>query len=393
MKYVEAAVSILKKLNENNYQAYFVGGYVRDKILGLELNDIDIATNALPKNLKEIFSSCKETGLKYNSVCVLVDNYEFEITTFRKDIQYFDNRHPIVDNVNSIEEDLRRRDFTINALAMDINGNVIDIFNGLEDLKNKTIKAIGIPQNRFEEDALRMLRAFYLVSKLDFQIEKGTLDAIREKKELVANLSNFRIMQELGKIIRHNKNNECFKLMISIEFQNVLKGLERGIKYIVENDIITSNVLEFYTICFYLNGEILKDWPFTKKDKEKMEKYIFLMDKDISALNMFLYGVEQIKYINNLNRLIKRNYLTDDEINNIEEELVIHSFKDVDISVNEIKEHISRLDGSWIGDLQEKIIIEIINGNLLNQKEEIIKYIEEEGKYGKHRNDDNICKS
>ena len=158
MTYLEAGIEVIKLIELNGYEAYFVGGFVRDYLLGIDSNDIDIATNALPNQIANIFQVVN-SGIKYNCVTVIYEGYSFETTTYRLETAYKDYRHPTYEVGKVLTDDLRRRDFTINAMAMNKNLEVIDIFGGLNDLKEGVIKTVNDPQKRFTEDALRMLRA------------------------------------------------------------------------------------------------------------------------------------------------------------------------------------------------------------------------------------------
>ncbi len=153
------ALPILNTLKDAGYEAYFVGGSVRDTLLGLPIHDVDIATSAYPEEVKQIFNKTVDTGIEHGTVMVLDHGEGYEITTFRTESTYQDYRRPEkVEFVRSLQEDLKRRDLTINALAMDAAGEIIDLFDGLTDLKMKVIRAVGDPNERFNEDALRMMR-------------------------------------------------------------------------------------------------------------------------------------------------------------------------------------------------------------------------------------------
>ena len=179
MTYLEAGLEVLNIIEMNGYEAFFVGGFVRDYILGVESNDIDITTNALPSQISKLFTVVN-TGIKYNSVTIIYEGYSFETTTYRLEGDYKDYRHPVYEVGKSLLDDLKRRDFTINAMAMDKELNVIDLFGGQEDLKNKIIRTVSEPQRRFSEDALRILRATYFAAKLGFSIELNTLNAMKK---------------------------------------------------------------------------------------------------------------------------------------------------------------------------------------------------------------------
>lgn len=200
MKYLDKGISLINKIKSYGYDAYLIGGYVRDFLLNIQSNDIDVATSMPIELLKKEFNY-KDNGAKYLSITITFEGVNFEITHFRKDIEYIDNRHPIVEEIDNLFDDTVRRDFTINALAIDCNKKIIDYHNGLEDLEKKQIKTIGEPNKRFEEDSLRILRALYFASKLNFKIEDDTLEAIKEKTYLLANLSNERIYEYFVKIL------------------------------------------------------------------------------------------------------------------------------------------------------------------------------------------------
>lgn len=200
-KFAEKAIEILEK---RGFEGYVVGGCVRDLLMGKAPHDWDICTNANPQEIVSIFSEYKviETGVKHGTVTVIIDRISLEITTFRIDGEYSDNRRPDgVKFVSDIKEDLARRDFTINAMAYSNKTGLIDCFGGQADLGEKLIKCVGNPDTRFHEDALRVLRALRFSSQLSFEIEKETFDSILKNKELLKNISAERIASELNKLL------------------------------------------------------------------------------------------------------------------------------------------------------------------------------------------------
>lgn len=193
---------IIEKLRACGYEAYFVGGCVRDILLGRQVHDWDITTSALPEQVMQCFEDCAPTGISHGTVTVRFCNTEAEVTTYRSDGNYRDGRHPEqVTFVKTLAEDLKRRDFTINALAMDVEGKVIDLHGGLWDLQLRYVRCIGDPAVRFREDALRMLRAVRFAAQLGFQIEKQTELGIRMCSELSRELSTERMKDEMEKIL------------------------------------------------------------------------------------------------------------------------------------------------------------------------------------------------
>lgn len=200
----DAPKQLMKVLLEAGYEAYVVGGCVRDFLLGHEPHDWDICTNALPDQMKECFASYHviETGLQHGTLTVMVDHVGYEITTYRIDGEYTDHRHPdSVQFVGRLQEDLMRRDFTINAMAADISGKIRDFYDGQFDLKHKLIRCVGDPNKRFTEDPLRILRAMRFESKLGFTVEESTEDAMRRHRHLLQHISAERINSELTGIL------------------------------------------------------------------------------------------------------------------------------------------------------------------------------------------------
>lgn len=194
--------TIISRLQDAGYEAYAVGGCVRDSYMGRIPNDWDITTNALPAQVKEIFRRTIDVGIEHGTVKVMMGNDGYEVTTYRIDGEYEDSRHPKeVTFTSDLAEDLRRRDFTINAMAYSEKTGLVDLFGGMQDLKDGVIRAVGDPAERFDEDALRMLRALRFSAAFDFKIEDETAKAISRLRGNLANISAERIRTELEKLI------------------------------------------------------------------------------------------------------------------------------------------------------------------------------------------------
>lgn len=204
MQIPQAVLTAIKQLNQNGYEAYLVGGCVRDHVLHIPPHDFDLCTSATPPEMQKVFSAFRtiETGLKHGTLTVLIDNEPLEITTFRLDGEYLDNRHPKeVIFTRTLENDLSRRDFTINAMAYHPEKGLTDLFCGREDCEHKIIRCVGDAATRFEEDALRILRALRFAGRLEFTVEAETKQAIFRQKELLHRISAERIASELSGLL------------------------------------------------------------------------------------------------------------------------------------------------------------------------------------------------
>ncbi len=198
----EGVAKILKVLSGQGFEAYLVGGCVRDAVMGREPKDWDIATDARPEEVGRLFEKTADTGIKHGTISVILGNKCYEVTTFRIDGGYADSRHPDrVEFTSRLEDDLRRRDFTINAMAWDPERGIIDPFGGMRDISDRVIRTVGKPADRFGEDALRMLRAIRFAAVLGFGIEAGTLDGIRQNSSLISRISAERIREELTAVL------------------------------------------------------------------------------------------------------------------------------------------------------------------------------------------------
>ena len=252
MNIPEPARKIIDRLNEHGYEAYVVGGCVRDMILKREPGDWDITTSARPEQVKALFTRTLDTGIQHGTVTIMVGKEGYEVTTFRVDGDYTDGRHPdTVTFTPSLEEDLKRRDFTINAMAYNHNTGLVDIFGGREDIEGKVIRCVGNPTERFTEDALRILRAIRFSAQLGFEIEDATRQAITQIAPNLVHVSKERIQVELTKLLLSDRP-EAMKLVY-----------ETGISpYVSET--------------FHKMGEMIGNMPVTVPAKKSLRWALFL---------------------------------------------------------------------------------------------------------------------
>lgn len=239
-----AVKKALENLESHGFKGYLIGGSVRDLIMGRAVGDIDITTDAEPFQILSVFKDCKtvETGIKHGTVTVFIDGIPCEITSFRQESIYSDNRHP--DNVTfskSLKDDVLRRDFTMNSIAADLRGNIVDLTDGKRDIENKIIRAVGNPLKRFQEDALRILRALRFSSVLSFTIEDDTKNALLKERERLKSISSERINTEFCKLLSGENAVEILR-----EYHSVIEVFLPEIKKSVDFD--QKNPHHIYTV-------------------------------------------------------------------------------------------------------------------------------------------------
>lgn len=374
---MQDAIYILKKLKQNNYQAYIVGGAVRDYLLKIKSNDIDITTNAKPEEVEKLFKKTIPTGIKFGTITVRLNNKSYEVTTFRKDSLYKDNRHPDKINYSSdVEEDVLRRDFTINGLLMDENYKIYDYTDGIKDLKTGVLRAIGDPNMRFKEDALRMLRLFYFVSKLNFEVEEDTLKAVKKNRKLIENISSERVYQELNKMITSTNTLKAFNLLVETNIYKNLIGLSKGIEIFVEKKIKPTKDL-FFALSFYLNKKIPSYWKLSNN-----EKYLFIKVNEILKNNtkitnylLYKYGLKPCLISADILNIINNQKIKKEDIILKYNNLPIKSLKDLDISSKRIIKLKNKETGPWLGKLLEQLVKNILDYKLKNNKKDLEEYI------------------
>ena len=235
----KGAEKIINILEDNGYEAYAVGGCIRDTLMGKIPNDWDITTNCMPDDMIRCFDGYRiiDTGLKHGTVTVLIDGQGYEVTTYRQDGEYTDNRHPDqVTFVTDLASDLSRRDFTINAMAYNHKRGLVDLFGGKEDIEKKIIRCVGSPEKRFSEDALRILRALRFASVLDFSIDQATSQAILDLKDSLDNISKERINVEFTKLLCGKRNVEIIRdyfdvICVFIPEMKPMKGFDQKTRW------------------------------------------------------------------------------------------------------------------------------------------------------------------
>lgn len=348
--------SILEKLENNGYIAYIIGGYVRDYLLDKKSYDIDICTNAYPSDVKRLLNlDIKESN--YGNITFKIEKYTFTITTFRKEILY-KNRKPIkIEYINNLDEDIIRRDFTINTIALDKNNNIIDKLDGMKDLKNKKIKLIG-DSSRLKEDPLRIIRAIRFSTILDFDIDDYLKENIIINKKYVSTIPLNKIKEEIDKILMSNNVKKGFNLLKTFDLLDYI-----GIKY---KSVVYINNLN----AMWAQLELIKDYPFTKEDKKEIKIYKDIISNgSIDNYVLYKYGLKHVLVVSKIFNLKQK------EIQDKYNKLAIKNRDELNITLEEINMLINDYKKSKI--VEDDIIKKILNNNLKNNNNALIKYIKE----------------
>ncbi len=426
--------NIIEILEGKGFEAYIVGGCVRDSLLGISPKDYDITTNALPQFVMSLFPKVILTGIEHGTVTVNFNNENYEVTTFRNDGEYKDGRHPEkVEFVSNLNEDLQRRDFTINAMVYNPKTGFKDYFNGLKDLKSNVIRTVGNPEKRFKEDGLRMMRAVRFSAQLNFTIEENTFNAIKKLNFRILKVSKERIRDEFNKILLYNPEKlielkNCGLLELIIQDINKTYEFNQNNKYhkynLFEHSVLAAKNIEpklylrltmllhdfgkidsevidskgishFYGHEKYSQERALNFLKLMKYDNKTIKKvYVLIkyhdcrLEDKISVKNILnKIGLELFKDLikikkadlsaKNLN-MCREAFANIIRIENYLKEILdnneCYSISQLAINGKDLME--LAIEGKKIGEVLEYILKMVINDNNLNKREILIKLVE-----------------
>lgn len=387
----EAGRSVIRTLESEGYAAYFVGGYVRDLLLNRPLNDVDVATSALPEQVMEIFDHGIPTGIAHGTVTVLLDSIPIEVTTFRQETGYKDHRHPdAVFFVDKIEEDLSRRDFTINAMAMDLQGKLIDPYGGYTDLQNRIIRGVGNPETRFLEDPLRMLRGIRFASQLNFSIEEGTFSSIKKCASSIDYIAMERIQSEWNKAIQSTGAETALQMLVATGLYQYIAGMQIGVEGWREAGKLPFPLhrlpsLSLRLAFLFLQGKregkalsILKSMKYDRKTMDHVIELIkmveiFRLKKDRKSIleALLLHGGERAIESATLFDTLEQTSLTS-QVQGIYNGMVVKSLQELAIKGDELQQNIKRKPGPWIGKVLHNLSMEVNLGLIPNEKNSLM---------------------
>ncbi|HBL3845774.1 TPA: CCA tRNA nucleotidyltransferase [Staphylococcus aureus] len=389
----EQARPILEQIQDNGFEAYYVGGSVRDYVMGRNIHDIDITTSATPDEIESIFSHTIPVGKEHGTINVVFNDENYEVTTFRAEEDYVDHRRPSgVTFVRDLYEDLQRRDFTMNAIAMDTAYKLYDYFDGQQDINNRIIRTVGIAEERFQEDALRMIRCLRFQSQLSFDIAMETFEAMRTQMADIKFLSIERIVIELTKLMRGINVEESFNHLKSLKAFNYMPYFEQlDMNQInVTEPIDLELLIAIVSVKFDINYS-LKPLKLSNRQVKDINQYIQIMNALPSIitkeqLKMFVYDYDTnlIKNVMVAADVLKANNIQGHEplivnLQTIDEtlhRLPMHNRKDMMVNGGVLMAHLNAKSGPWLKDVLRQIEIAIVTGKVSNEETEILKWVD-----------------
>lgn len=384
------ASPILTTLVSNGHEGYFVGGCVRDLLLQKDIHDIDIATSATPNEVIQLFKKVIPVGIEHGTVIVRHEGESYEVTTYRQDGQYTDHRRPNdVRFVTNLAEDLRRRDFTINALAMDRNGHITDLFHGQEDLEKKLIRTVGNAVERFQEDALRILRAVRFSSQLGCTIQEDTLKAMYVIRSQIQHLAVERITVELTKLFQGQHVAKAIQYIIDIRLDEQLPIFQVGysdiFKDLKEKIIPLQSFAEVIAIFHLLEPTIkIHDWTRNYKCSNNIKNdalklinaYHFYRSHGLDNWLLYILPKKLWGGWMRLVFVIDNTIIQQEQLEDIDRSLPIQERSQLNLDGNDLMDWFPhRTKGKWIKSILEEVEYLVVSMQLANEKKLIKEWV------------------
>lgn len=385
----KCAFAIIETLESYGYKGYIVGGAIRNLLMGIPVNDIDITTDCLPEQMIRIFERTVPVGIEHGTVIALIEDFPFEVTTFREDGEYKDHRRPdSVNFVTSLKVDLERRDFTVNAIAAD-KYQLYDYFDGTKHIEDRLIQAVGNPALRFEEDALRIIRALRFMSVLDFQIEQETLENMKQSAQYLEAVSIERIIIELCKLLSGINVTRSLKLFFELGINRYIPFFKDMKPYIVTQPVL---LYEYISSYIFLHDQTLSQTlpqlKLSNAEKRNIKETIKLLhhlvegDRTIEYL-LYHFGLDFFKRTLSLAKAVNIealhiNYKAYDEksLSEIYDGLPIQSRESLAINGTILMEYYKRKGGPWIKDILGITENAVLHNEVQNTKNTLLEWID-----------------
>ncbi|MGW5980441.1 CCA tRNA nucleotidyltransferase [Bacillus mycoides] len=392
MERFNKASSIIEMLKQHGHEAYFVGGSVRDLIIDRPIGDIDIATSALPEEVMAIFPRHVPVGLEHGTVIVVENGEPYEVTTFRTESEYEDFRRPSsVQFVRSLEEDLKRRDFTMNAIAMTEEGEMVDLFAGKEAIRLKEITTVGDAADRFQEDALRMMRAIRFVSTLGFSLEIKTKQAIETYGHLLEHIAIERITVEFEKLLTGTYCVNGLQELVETKLFSHLPYLQMSEERLLKAtqykwDSFETDV-EAWAFFLYCIGEehpsvFLRQWKFSNKKIKDIVAVLLAIrsrkEKEWDTILLYKTGIRIAEMAERVYEAIIESYNSASvkQVQSLFHALPIKNRQEMNVTGNDLLSWADKKPGPWVAEMLQNIEEAIVQGDLVNKKEDIREWLQ-----------------
>ena len=390
----EQAKPLLEQLEHHGYQAYYVGGCVRDYLMERPIHDIDITTSATPDEVEALFDKTIPVGKEHGTINVVYQGENYEITTFRAEAEYTDHRRPSeVYFVRELYEDVKRRDFTMNALAMDTDYQLHDYFNGRADIHHKLIRTVGEAQERFDEDALRILRGLRFQAQLGFDIEQATYTAMKSNCSSLEYLSVERVVVELRKLLSGDEASRGYRNMVDMEAFNYLP-------YFNHYDMNKMQVVEplaFTTFLAILNVQQPLEMPLAhlkiSNDEKKEVAKLTAMIQALPSLTtkkqlrtyIYDYGAKEAKMCFLLQESLIANDIATasplifniQTIEEIAQQLPIRQRNELDVTGKDLMSHTGLKGGKWVKHALRELELAVVNEQVINQHKALLEWMDQ----------------
>ncbi|MEQ9764354.1 CCA tRNA nucleotidyltransferase [Streptococcus sp. ZJ151] len=386
----EEALPLLEKIKKAGFEAYFVGGSVRDVLLDRPIHDVDIATSSYPEETKAIFERTVDVGIEHGTVLVLENGHEYEMTTFRTEDVYVDYRRPSsVSFVRSLKEDLKRRDFTVNAFALNEDREVIDLFDGLTDLENRVLRAVGIASERFNEDALRIMRGIRFSASLDFDIDKQTLVAMSACAPLLEKISVERSFIEFDKLLMAPHWSKGLDALVATGAYDYLPDFQgtaskwRAFQTLIKKDYQFLSSEQAWTAVMIVLAitqpkGFLKKWKtsvqFQKRVTQMIEVFQARQSSPLTSWQVYQYGKELIQEVESLRTAFEME-ADFERLAKLDQDLLIHDKHDIVVNGGILMSELNLKPGPDLGRMLNQVEQAIVKGELFNDKEAIFNFV------------------
>ena len=379
----QAAFTVIEQLENAGYEAVVVGGAVRDALLGREVHDVDVATSAMPSEVKEIFNRTIDIGIQHGTVLVIVPEAPVEVTTYRTDGEYTDHRRPeVVQFVRSLAEDLKRRDFTMNAIAMRRDGSFVDYYGGREDIEACVIRAVGEAQARFAEDALRMLRAVRFSAQLSFTIEPATMRAMREQAADIEWIAKERIKAEFDKLL---VGKDVYNGMLKLQESGLAAHLTGEFKAEPWQGFCTQNVQVGWAYFALLQGEnwseVLRSYRLSNKENSFVKAVLAAFEAlkaGWTKMDYFTYSEVELAAALDFAKLQKLQVeVTQDIIREAQASLPIRTRNELVVNGLDLQKWSGQKRGPWLKEALQAMLEEVVAGEIENERQDIKAWFED----------------